>query len=323
MKASNKLRYFLLIFLLLSAVFFYSFKEKKRCHQIPAYFSSHAFRPMIKGEINKKPFSFLVDTGACEKISLPKLALEHINKKQLNKSVTVSDFKGNLYHWPIFLLSDFTIGSINCSQIEVMEESPDFYKNTSLWTSSRKALTSKSVGSVGWQLFKEYSTLFDFPNSRIVIAQTKASLEREGFLNPKKYVITPFIQHRGVLVINITTDLGEKRVVLDTGASYSILKNQSIDSSQLVKNKNARDFFSSKKFELDGYDFGGQKFAVTELTNSLEVDGVLGVDFFLEHAFFLDFDKGLVYIEKPKNAFHTQWQRGKFYLTQFVRSLND
>jgi hypothetical protein len=46
---------------------------------------------------------------------------------------------------------------------------------------------------------------------------------------------------------------------------------------------------STAKFQIMGCDFGERSIKVLEMTSKFDFDGVLGMDFFLEHPLFIDY----------------------------------
>jgi len=137
--------------------------------------------------------------------------------------------------------------------------------------------------------FQQMDCFFDFPNSVMFVAKDIKVLQEDAGCSFNGFMKTPFdLTHCGV-VFSVETDLGINRFLLDTGSTWSLFK-----SSQVEKNGRS---FTTDKFQIGEADFGKTKFWLYEFSDRLEVDGVLGVDFFKKHAICLDFHNKIAYIK--------------------------
>jgi hypothetical protein len=89
--------------------------------------------------------------------------------------------------------------------------------------------------------------------------------------------------------IQLETEMGVKRLLVDTGAGRSVLRGKG-------KDKDLR-------FWTDEHDLGALKVCFFELTDRFEVDGILGMDFFLKHRVCIDFPGSMVYISPVDSKF--------------------
>lgn len=300
-KRLNKLLFVITFFFLVGAIFFFSFRKG-----MWVIFVSPHYAPTIQLDIQGKPFSVLVDLGSAQKVYLDELVLSNIQKTKTSKISQTVDYNGKIYHSPTYRVPE-VLGH----EYEVSQENLQFLENTILMPSD-VGNPKKYNGRVGWNFFQNRYLLIDFPNS-IICASDSNSLKRKL----KNFIPVLFSVEKGVLVINIETDSGIQRVLLDTGASFSILENKNIESQSIKILPNGLAYCKTKKFQIGDVDFGSWNFLLQDVVN---VNGVIGVDFFLEHAMLFDFDNKVVYIEKPKGLFETQWKRLKFYIIQFFVS---
>lgn len=281
-------------------------------------FSSRNFHPMIVLEIQNKKYLVEVDLGDPEKICLFKEILDQLETTKLQKVTRLLDFKGNFYTSPIFSVPKVKVLSHEETEQEIVQESSEFYLNTLLWSTKSRREKPQFQGRVGWPLFKSSVTLFDFPDFSISLHGTFEEAVRDQVLNMNDFVSIPFTIEKGNLFAFFETDLGKHKVILDTGASCSFLRKSKIDPDWLFTlSSNGGTYFKSSKLQIGGYNYGNWNFAAYELFDDIE--GILGLDFFLQYAVLFDFENQLVYLEKPKSFFKIWRQKAKLYAYCFAR----
>jgi hypothetical protein len=308
----KKKRFLIPFLILLSGISFYFASSHKRSSiKIPVLFTVHPYHPLIHSEIQGKKIDLLVDSGACEHLYISKEILGQVRKSEEIGHVKIHDLRGNSYDWKIHSVQDIKIGSLDLLNYDVVEETPDFHEHTGLGSSLRDSSSQDSGGRVGWRFFENHATLFDFPNSSIHMAKKMDDLKGEGLFKQKGFIAVPFAIQDGAIVLTIKTDLGSHKMILDTGSTYCILSRSKVDVANIR-------YYSSSKLLINGCDFGDWEFALTDITDLINIDGVLGADFFLEHAVCFDFANQTAYIQKPGGYMATQWKRGKYHFTQFL-----
>jgi hypothetical protein len=312
----NKKRFLVLLLAIALGVSFHL--TPKTSLKLPIVFTAHPYHPFLDCVIEGKVYSFFIDSGASCSLYLSKNLLDQITNTPLKEQYESCDLRGNLYSSSVHSVPEINFGAFSLYSAEVIEESPAFQRNTTLQPSNTTP-TWPSQGSVGWTFFKDYCTLFDFPNCAIFLGKSKEALIQDGVFKMKNFISIPFTIQQGIIVLPIETTLGTQRVALDTGSTYCIMHTQNI-ANQLKHLPSGVGYFQSEKLLIGGYDFGTQNFAALDISDRVEVDGVLGTDFFLEHAICFDFANNTVYIQKPGSWLSTQWQRGKFHLTHFFSS---
>lgn len=297
--------------------------HKKKSTKIPVIFTVDPYHPLVKLLMRGNAYTFLVDTGTYRDLYLCKNVFEKIPKIESEKSIKILDLRGNVYKWPIYSVSDVKIGTLAFSDLDVIEESLDFDENTKLWPSPNSTNQRYYHGRIGWQFFKDYCPLFDFPNSSIFLAKRLEDLKGDGLLKIENYIKVPIDIENGMIVLSIETDQGKQQVILDTGSTFCTLKTNKIEPTKIKLLPSGKPYFPSNKLMIEGYNFGRQPFALTEITDLINADGVLGADFFLKHAICFDFANHVAYIEKPVGQMATFWKRIKYHLTQlFLRNIS-
>ncbi|MBU6446295.1 MAG: hypothetical protein KGQ49_02725, partial [Verrucomicrobia bacterium] len=116
-----------------------------------------------------------------------------------------------------------------------------------------------------------------------------------------RFTQTPMHMTSDGVVIEVDTDIGAKRFLLDTGSTISVIRN--IDIPEKIAFHNAMPVYESSKFLIRGTDFGKQILYLLDISPDFkDSDGILGMNFFNEHAVFLDFTKNVVYIGRSSEV---------------------
>lgn len=298
-------------FIIAGGFFCFSICESKK-NEISVIFTPRVYDPLIKRNIQGKGYVVHVDLGSCEGLCINEAYLEQIIKKDLNKICKTRDLKGNEYCSSVYLVSNVQSALNEPLECEIIQEDNGFIENAVIWSSTNN--TKKNYqGRIGWPYFKNHVVHFDFPNSSIYVSDDLQSVKRGGGLS--KFISVPFTIEQGVLMVDIDVELGKQKVVLDTGSRYSILKIDDIDQEKIKTLPNGMKYYKTNKLVIGECDFGDWSFACADLSG---IEGIIGVDFFLEHSAIFDFSNQIVYIEKPKGVLGTQWKRLKFYFIQFL-----
>ncbi len=292
--------------------FVFSLKDSPRINII---FQDNAYRPFVISAIQGKNYYFYLDSGQSRGLCLLRPVLEKLKKTDLNRIADLMDFKGNVYQSPTYSVPDVKMMSQESREIEVEWEDFDFHKNTSLWMNKRDSNPSYH-GCIGLSFFSKPFVLFDFPNCALFLGDSLKDLKKKSRLKIENFVSVPFKIEMGLLVAFIETDLGRHKVILDTGASFGLLRKRVVPSER-IRSFGDRSCFKARRLQIGDCEYGKWKFAVADFSEKMEVDGILGVDFFLENAVLFDFENQLVYFAKPQGRLATQWRRAKFYVTRF------
>jgi hypothetical protein len=76
------------------------------------------------------------------------------------------------------------------------------------------------------------------------------------------------------------------RLLWDTGAAYSTIPRSSADAHRLKTDPDTSgtQFYSARRLEMGGQDFGPIEFVVLPVSIPPEFDGMLGYNLFVNHA---------------------------------------
>lgn len=292
--------------------------------RLPVNFSHSLLEPIVNIEIEGTKYSVFIDLGSVGyEFHLEDRILKKIKNKKALGVGEFSDLRGNLYSCPEFCIPEIKLGEAAIFNSTVTERNHRFLHNAHVWPISNTQRlideeTSRIDGKIGLPVFQNYNCLFDFPNSVIILQKDIEDLEK--IYPPNKFVRTPFSIEKYGIVLSIETDAGIHRVVLDTGATVSVIKKSIITP---VNTKEVEEeYYSTNKLIIEGCDYGAWELAQFDISEKWDVDGCLGADFFVEHAVYLDFHNKMAYIQRPeKFALLTQWKRFKFRATQLYRKM--
>jgi hypothetical protein len=247
--------------------------------------------PCTSVEIEGKKYSVEIDLGSKTALSLHKKVLDKIKKNPCGSSRRV-DFLGNTYETPLYLISNVKIGSLLLRKINTKEESLGFTAKNSLLIPAKE---TQDGGRLGRDFFSDKNIFMDFGHRVFLICRNLKDIEREGYKTTKLAAV-PFKNTTDGIILEIETDLGLMKFVLDTGTTASAIRNtQKTPTEEML-------VIETLKFSMNKIDFGPQKLYLLNISPEFEeIDGFLGMDFWNGHAVYLDFAKNIAYIGKTSS----------------------
>ncbi len=295
--------------------------------QIPIDFFPNRMEPSVKVKAEGNVFKCLLDLGCGPELILKESAIHKLKEIKETGKTSISDAKGNIYSSKILKIQDLQIGNILFSEFEILEDHTNFHFNSQvdsgLSDTLKKELAEARIhrldGRIGWRAIKSFDCVIDFPNSVLTLLKPGSAKKRCA---SAKFISAPIITDKLGISILIETDSGTYRFLLDTGSTFSFLRNSLKNALKIQEvEKGTGDwYFHTKNLSINGYNFGPWEFGFFEICDDFKIDGFLGADFFLEHAVYLDFQNNLAYFQKPEKFFlMTQWKRLKHRITQFYR----
>lgn len=248
--------------------------------------------PITLVSINKNNYPLQLDIGARSFLALDCNILSYLKKKAYG-STEFQDLKGNFYHAPRYLLDKIHIGEMLFNEVLTDEQNNSFFLNTSL---NGKPSGDKPLGVIGRSLLKRINLFLDFPHSQLILTNSTKQLKKNGYLIEGMTGV-PFRVDRTGLVLSIETDLGEKKFMLDTGSTLTLLRSSLLNQQTLTEKEGGMLAFSSSKFQMGGKDFGCQDLYRFDLADEFtEIDGALGMDFMRVHKLYIDYPNRMVYV---------------------------
>ena len=296
-RAVNRMKKNLIFLIFLSTFFsvcfFYFFKHKREEYiEIPVLFRRNG-NPCLKANIEGIDYLFAIDTGSDSICSIRKQTIDQIQKKKkCNGNWEWNDIKGNHYISSLFKLDLIRIGKLSISDVTVFEENADFLSNGCIIKASENPNPPDDLvaGRVGSRAFRYIDYwLIDFQNSRIVASKSLEKLKEIAHIQTDNFTEVDIEEIFPFIVFQVDTSLGLRRLVLDTGASHTVLKTPS--------NSEGNHTITSNKFIIGGHDFGPKECYLFNVSGTFDAfDGFIGREFLRKHSICFDFKNRKAYI---------------------------
>jgi predicted aspartyl protease len=142
-------------------------------------------------------------------------------------------------------------------------------------------------------LFDGYVLTINYPESKIIISdETDIAADLD-----KKWIPIPFHINGEGLVIDMSDGIKSYKMVLDTGATMSVIKKQSLSAKTIKKNDDESDYkFVSLKVNNvvnDNID----AVILDSLPTEFQSDGLIGFDFLSKNIVKIDFKNKQLWIQ--------------------------
>lgn len=197
--------------------------------------------------------------------------------------------------------------------MRIHEESQDFASNviSSLPGNikDKEEYDDQIDGFLGLGLFLETklpALFLDLNHSTVFMIENINDFDENRY-SIKNMVKIPLERAHSCLAIEVDTDFGKKRFLLDTGATENLINSSLLSDAFSVESspQGKELLFTSFKFQIGGKNFGNEKFSPSSISPAFnDIDGILGMSFFRKYAVFLDFNNNLAYIgpSQAKNS---------------------
>jgi hypothetical protein len=236
--------------------------------------------PLVKVNIDQNEYILKVDLGASCQFMLKQRVLDEIHEKKFFGNSKGFDVQGYVYEQPQFLISNICLDKIRFDDVTAIEESDFFVSQGSKLAPSDSQRIQQQLklidGRIGCEAFHSLVCFFDLRQSLFAIEMDRESMEKKHSL--QGYLETSFTLDQGLVCLELTVDEESKKFLLDTGASRSALNQRSFSGN------------FTKKFQLEGVQLENRNFFIFDFPEHISnIDGILGIDFFKDHAICIDF----------------------------------
>lgn len=243
--------------------------------------------PCTSVEIEGIKYKVEIDLGSKTALSLHEDVLNKIKKDPCGSSRRL-DFLGNKYETPLYNINNVRTGSYFLKQTKAREESLEYSESNSIII---KSTEEHNAGRIGREFFEGKNLFFDLSHNIFIVCSKLKDLKKKGY-DLENFPAIPFKNTSKGIVFDIETDLGIKKLMLDTGSTGTAIRNSGNEQKKL-------ETFQTSQFVMNGVDFGPRKIYLLNITPLFEgIDGFLGMDFLNEHVVYLDFTKQVAYIGK-------------------------
>ena len=252
--------------------------------------------PTVIVDFQGKKTPFILDTGAKSALHLPMALINKIpNKTENAEKMKFNDLTGDTKEVKSFIVDKLKLGSFIFNNVQVLE-----YKSWGLFmlndrtkTDHDKEEIDAEKSLIGLGLFKDYVLTINYPENKITISD---DIKGSDNLN-KNWFSIPFYLNNYGLVINLFDGLKNYKMILDTGAAVSIIKEKSLSpfSKKLTIPKYNFRYTALEMADLDSVKV--EAIIINSLPDVFEPDGILGSNFFLENIVKIDFKNKQMWIQ--------------------------
>ncbi len=157
-------------------------------------------------------------------------------------------------------------------------------------------------GYLGRPILYRTNIYFDFPDSALRLINQEGDLKKIN-VRLEEYAKVSFKPEECGIVLSTKTDLGELRLLLDTGCSVSLIKSEVLNGEDLNKDSLGNSYFCINTLVLGNCQYEKMNFYPFDISPKMEnIDGILGMDFLRKHAFYIDYPNHLIYFRRPQTT---------------------
>jgi len=250
----------------------------------------------VEANLEGKKANFILDTGA------PNLVLNNRGKQGIPGTTTIKDVNGEAN------LSQVAVANFDWNGLNLKNRS-----FAALDLRHIESLTNRKIdGIIGFQTFKEYQLLIDYPSNKLQLSKSTPSI-----INEEVVLIVPFQMHGHFPAINVQIGNNNFLMGIDTGAEINIINE--VASKKLVSS----DFQKVSVDQLQGANGEIKKIETVRMNSSIiqrntfpnmpyiftdishlnanknsQIDGLLGFPFLKSHKCLFNFQEKQFYIFK-------------------------
>jgi hypothetical protein len=255
--------------------------------------------PYLDVEIDNQTFSMKFDLGLRGDLIIENTFIDQILSKQFIRSKPMYGFRGKEYQTNLYRIPKITIGAISFTQ-PILQENCEEARKDSVIVQTGEDLSSPGAGKIGWELFCNIKVLVDMKNSQVAFCDNLNTLKKYGY-SIDDFVKIPLLTERGLVEFEAKTINGSLRCVLDTGTTWNIL-NAEIEEGKSIEQVifEPSNILEYPSFAIDEKEFGPVAFHQIPIKIPIQIEAILGMEFFADHLIFLDFVEKAVYFKKSK-----------------------
>ena len=247
--------------------------------------------PLIMINYQGEKIQMILDTGSNIALHLPMDLINKIpNKMENPEKIRSTDLSGSVTELRSFIIDKLVLNSFTFNNVQVVE-----YKDWGLYISRDQTNNSEDTNEdkpvIGLGLFDDYVLTINYPESNITISDDIATN-----LTPQ-WIAIPFDLNDEGLVVNLSDGIKNYKMVLDTGATVSLIKQQSLSPKSITISDPEDDF---KAISLDVNNVANDNvlpIIIDSFPNEFQADGLLGADFLSKNRVKIDFKNKQMWIQ--------------------------
>lgn len=257
--------------------------------------------PYVKTIIDDIEGYFLIDLGAAIHCSIQKNYASNLHKASFLGEKKFINFTNTVYEVDEYVLKEVDFLDLNIEDLVITLQSTnkDLFEFNSPsfthgFTPSKFINETDIIGSIGNKLLKTMNFLIDFKKSSLTLyPSTYIPLFRFPYKNalPNDNFLFEHDQTIG-FICPIKINGYSKRFLIDTGSSYSLIK-QSSAKNICVTDQG----IITVDLGLGKSHFSNQILHISENFHIKDLDGILGMDFLYNKTLFIDFHNSHMYLK--------------------------
>lgn len=249
--------------------------------------------PVLTVRVNEIDVDLQLDTGSGTTLTLYPQILEELEVPPTGETHESIGMEGVVMKNPVYLVSRVELGGATYEDIRVRQDGH---------TAKHRADTIQyrgTYGRVGRGLFEDGRLLIDYQNESMTIIPPDAPRDEQAACRGIELPLATEKESLG-LVTKVQTDIGELYSVWDTGAGGNIMVKHTTDAAGL--GLEARDKFVTKKFIINGHEFGPIRMNVWDVPLPPDLNALLGYWFFSDKVVCVDFPRESLFVRSNSES---------------------
>ena len=250
--------------------------------------------PSVCLKQDSKLFYLTIDTGLRYDMSLNPEAMSAWKYEKTERKLEVKNFYGLVSMRDLYSLDFLRLGGIKISNVEFFEEHDKDTPVIELSGGIRCRNNHPHIptqGTLGMGIFERYNILFDFKTATMKLYRKGV---RPASIGKSKPLSVSFERRLSLPVVQLDTNYGPKRFLIDTGSTVSCLSADSI-SRYSVQTSEGTDWVKLQ-LSYHGQTLCEKQFRFFgENMDLIGVDGIIGMNILGFYSVFFDNKRNLVY----------------------------
>lgn len=244
--------------------------------------------PVLNVRINEIDTRLQLDIGSGTTLTLFPEILSELDTVLTGEVIESIGMEGVVMQNPVHLVSSVQLGGVFYKDIEVRQDGH---------TAQHRVETIAgrgTYGRVGRGLFEDGKLVIDYRNESLTVIPPGAPDHEQAVCRGLELPLASEKNNLG-LVTRVQTDIGEIYSVWDTGARGNIMVKHTTDAAGLELQ--ARDRFETRKFVINGHDFGPVRMNVWDVPLPHDLHALLGYWFFSDKLVCVDFPGERIFVQ--------------------------
>jgi len=235
--------------------------------------------PIIEIKVNGKPVPVNFDLGNADSVSLFPAFLDEVEKEKVGETGGRKSLYGPEDGKPIYRVETVQVGDFAVTNFDVVEDFHDAEFQEDFIE------TRGAYGFVGPGLFKDHGLVIDYQQKELTIVAQDALDAQQSSCRGREIPLMPQSSSDIGALGLAKTEIGDVRLVWDTGAPANIILKDRTDAADLDLPEYEE--LTLTKLSFGGLDFGPASFFVRDFKIP-PFDGLIGFPFFEKYVVCFD-----------------------------------